>query len=101
FGARREAEEGASGLDRLDYPPRIVTAEYESACISILLHRPPQRGLCIACHVVSFIKHKNLERHLAQRSHPCKLLHRRPDNVNTSVIARGQLHENILESRSE
>src|SRR2546427_4629597 len=101
FRKRRETEEGASRLDGFDYSARIVPAENESASLSILLHGPPQRCLCVAGHIVSLIQNENLERNLAQRRHPCKFFHSRTDNINSSLITRVQLHEHVLESLSE
>src|SRR5712692_5574032 len=55
----------------------------------------------VTCHVVSLIQNENFERDLAEGGHSCKFFHCRPDNVNSSLIARVQLQEHILESLPE
>src|SRR6266571_2638861 len=96
-----EPEQGAPGLDWLYYSPRIITAEDEPTSVSVLLHRSTQSVLGITGHVIRFVQDKNLEGNSTQGSHSGKLLDSRANNVNTSLVASIQLHENVLEAGPE
>src|SRR5712692_2713468 len=96
-----EPEQGAPGLDWLYYSPRIITAKDEPTSVSVLLHRSAERVLGVPGHIVSLVENENLERNHTQGSHSSKFLDSRANNVNASLVAGVQLHENVLEAGPE
>ena len=61
FRWRCNSNEQRSAANRSNDVACRVGQENEPQVRTVLLHRPPERGLCISCQMIRFIDHNNLE----------------------------------------